>query len=97
MNVGDQNCPLCSTQPDTQEHALSCHIMKEHMSQDEVSTLQQTKYEHMLGSVEEQAGLATVFLKIIDIREKLLEDQADQGLVLDQRTRDTYVWLVYWK
>ena len=61
------------------------------MNQDEVSNLQQTKYEHMLGSVEELAGLATVFLKIIDIRAKLLEDQADQGLVLDQRTRDTYV------
>ena len=97
MNIGRQDYPFCGTQPDTPEHSLSCHIVKEHMSRDEVSLLQQVKYEHMLGSVKEQAGIATVFLNILDIREKLLEDQADQSQVLDQTTGNTNVWLVNWK
>ena len=32
----DQNCPLCGTEPDTQEHALNCHTVKQHMTIGEV-------------------------------------------------------------
>ena len=86
LHAGDQNCVLCGSEPDTQEHALQCHKVKEHMNQEERNLMQIVKYEHMYGSTKEQANLSTVYLTILDIRERA---QADQGIILDQTTSDT--------
>ena len=85
--AGDQHCPLCGTELDSQEHALECHKVKEHMTQEELCLRRKVKYEHINGSTEEQANLASVYLSIVGIRERRLEEesleQADQGIILD--------------
>ena len=85
--TGDQQCPLCGSELDSQEHALECHKVREHMNQEELCLRRQAKYEHIYGSTEEQANLASVYLSIISIRERLLEETpqepADQGIILD--------------
>ena len=86
-----QECPLCGKDADTQEHALKCHVVINHMKHDEVTLLQQTNYEHRSGTVEEQARLATVFQSILDIRDSIMEGKADQGIILDQQTGDPFV------
>ena len=93
MHGGDQNCPLCGKELDTQEHALHCHKIKEHMNKGDLANMQNAKYTHMSGSTEEQASLASVYINILRIRERLLEETpqlpAYQGIILDQPTRDT--------
>ena len=52
--------------------------------------MQNAKYTHMSGSTEEQASLASVYINILSIRERLLEETPQlptyQGIILDQPT-----------
>ena len=87
MYKGDQNCPLCENETDTQEHALQCHIVMKHMSTEDKIRMRKVEYNHLFGTTEEQAKLATVYESILSIRERLLEESpqepADQGIILD--------------
>ena len=85
-----QSCPLCELVPDTQEHALECKTIKEYMTRNELEELQSVRYEHLFGSTEEQAALSAVYINILSIRDRLLEEEpADQGDILDLQTSDT--------
>ena len=87
-----QSCPLCEIVPDTQEHALQCQSIKAYMTKKELEELQSVRYEHLFGSTKDQAKLSTVYINILGIRERLLEEEpADQGDILDHQTSDTPV------
>ena len=97
----DQSCPLCGREPDIQEHALQCETVKENMTIGEQANMQKVEYMHMDGSAEQQARLASVYINILSIRERFLDETpqlaAHQGIILDQATREADVNLVTWK
>ena len=73
------DCNLCGLFLDTQEHCMVCpkilnniDIQKEHI-----------KYEHIFGTIEEQKEVAILYLQLVNCREELLLQNADQGLTLD--------------
>ena len=41
------------------------------------------KYEHIFGSIEEQKGVAKLYVQLLKCREELLSENANQGLRLD--------------
>ena len=62
---------------DSQEHSLKCHIILKHMNiSDDI------KYEHIFGTIAEQEAIVNVYIKVLDIREMLLngEQPAHRGL-----------------
>ena len=90
--TGNLMCPLCQQTEDTQEHALSCHIIEEHRNQSDKLVSSNVRYNNIYGTVEEQLNIANVFLSAVHTRERLLEQQepADQGIMLDPPTGDIY-------
>ena len=64
----DQQCPLCKSAQDTQEHCMVCPKIVEKM--DTVS--KHMKYEHIFGSLLEQKEVAHTYLQIINIRKGIM-------------------------
>ena len=81
-------CPMCGLDEDTQQHALRCHMLKEHLSLSDNLAAHQTSYNDIYGSPDKQLRITKVFMAILAVRERLLDPQepADQGNVLDPPT-----------
>ena len=45
----DITCPLCKLEPDSQEYALSCHIIADHLNPSEKNIIQCIAYEDIFG------------------------------------------------
>ena len=70
----DIKCPLCKLEPDSQEHALSCHIIAEHLYQLEKNIIQGIAYEDLFGDAQAQKKITDIYQSIIRIKKKTLEE-----------------------
>ena len=66
-------CPICKSEPGTQEHALKCFAMKKHMQISELEALQAVDYNYIFGDIEAQSKVTQVFESVIILREKLCQ------------------------
>ena len=73
---GHQNitCPLCKLEPDSQEHALSCHIIADHLNPSEKNIIQCIAYEDIFGDAQAQMKIIGIYQSIIRIKKKTLEE-----------------------
>ena len=67
---------LCFKYQDSQEHALTCEVIKANLSQTQCALLNDTYYAQLFGNVEDQEKVTRIFQIILLLREKLL----NQGL-----------------
>ena len=44
-------CQLCKLEPDTQKHALFCHVIKEHLNEEEQNILKVSTYEDIFDNL----------------------------------------------
>ena len=68
-------CPICQSEPGTQEHALKCFVMKKHMKISELEALQAVDYNYIFGDIEAQSKVTQVFESVIILREKLCQEK----------------------
>ena len=67
-------CPICERSPDTQEHVTQCKILlsikplKYHIN-----------YDHIRGSVEEQAQFVRMYKSYLKLRDELLQDSEESS------------------
>ena len=73
------DCPLCGKNIDSQEHALECHIVKQHLKPEDISILCAVRYEDIFGTIDKQVPITKLFQTIIKIRQK----QAPHGIIVD--------------
>ena len=76
-------CPLCESASDTQEHVLVCPVL--YTNSDKINMLRSTvKYVHIQGSIREQLDLTTLYTYLLDLRTQILSDEAPayQGDIL---------------
>ena len=74
------DCPMCSKNIDSQEHALECHIIKEHLKPEDINILSLVKYDDIFGNIDRQVPITKIFQTIIKIRQK----EAPHGIIVDQ-------------
>ena len=53
-------CPICKSEPDTQEHALKCFVLQKHMKLSELEALQAVEYDYIFGDIEAQSKVTQV-------------------------------------
>ena len=68
MNKNRLECELCKQEPDTQEHALCCPVVHQHVKIEEG-----IKYGDLFSSPEKQLRVTKIYNQIIELRERLLE------------------------
>ena len=73
-------CRLCFRYQDSQEHALTCEVIKANLSQAQCALLNDTDYAQLFGNVEDQEKVTRMFQIIVSLREKLLTIPHIQGL-----------------
>ena len=66
----DITCPLCKLEPDSQEHALSCHIIAKHLNPSEKNIIQCLAYEDIFGDAQAQMKIIGIYQSIIRIKKK---------------------------
>ena len=71
---------MCSKNIDSQEHALECHIIKEHLKPEDINILSLVKYDDIFGNIDRQVPITKIFQTIIKIRQK----EAPHGIIVDQ-------------
>ena len=64
------DCPLCGKNIDSQEHALECHIVKQHLKPEDINILCVVRYEDIFGTIDKQVPITKLFQTIIKIRQK---------------------------
>ena len=67
----DYTCQLCKLEVDTQEHALTCHIIRQHLSQQERDLLKTVSYEDIFGTLSTQLIITKLFQSILKIKKRL--------------------------
>ena len=65
-------CQLCNLEVDSQEHALSCHVIKESLSQQEKQLLNSSVYEDIFGTLNRQLIITQLFQSILKIKKRIL-------------------------
>ena len=73
------DCPLCGKNIDSQEHALECHIVKQHLKPEDINILCVVRYEDIFGTIDKQVPITKLFQTIIKIR----QTQAPHGIIVD--------------
>ena len=68
MNKNRLECELCKQEPDTQEHALCCPVVHQHVKIEEG-----IKYGDLFSSPEKQLRVTKIYNQIIELRERLQE------------------------
>ena len=86
----DITCKLCgTTEIDSQEHLLRCHIVTSKLSPEMDSLWKTVQYQHIYGNTQEQYMVVKVFQALLKIRHRLLKDQQEhrlpRPLIVDQR------------
>ena len=66
-------CDLCNLHTDSQEEAIKCLILSQHVHIDSY-----IKYEHIYGSIQEQKTITILFSKLLEVRETLLEMRGEE-------------------
>ena len=76
MYGGATMCPLCSTEPDTQEHILQCHRIQEIETQlnDDVT------FSDVFKDVTRQKKAVQEYLKALKARDSLLVEEGQHSL-----------------
>ena len=70
----DLACPLkCEESQDSQEHLLLCKPVLAALSDNQKSAAEELNYNKIYGNLEEQKEAVTIFLGLVNTREKLLE------------------------
>ena len=67
----DYTCQLCKLEVDTQEHALTCSIIRQHLSQQERDLLKTVSYEDIFGTLSTQLIITKLFQSILKIKKRL--------------------------
>ena len=62
-------------EPDTQKHALSCHVIKEHPNEDEQYILNDSNYEDIFGNLPSQLRITQLYQSIIRIKKRILNQR----------------------
>ena len=68
-------CPICKSEPDTQEHALKCLVLKKHMKLSESEAIQAVEYGYIFCDIEAQLKVTIAFESVITLRERLCQDK----------------------
>ena len=68
----DYTCQLCKLEVDTQEHALTCHIVGQNLSQQEKDLLKTVSFEDIFGTLNRQLIITQLFQSIIRIKKRIL-------------------------
>ena len=64
-------CKICLKYEDTQEHALFCEKLKQHLAIENIELMEEIKYSDLFSNESDQCRIAEVFQVIIQTREKL--------------------------
>ena len=67
----DYTCQLCKLEVDTQEHALTCHIVGQNLSQQEKDLLKTVSFEDIFGTLSTQLIITKLFQSMIKIKKRL--------------------------
>ena len=67
-------CDLCKNEIDNQNHLLNCQVIKQHVKLNNKTI----KYEHIFGTLEEQITVTILLSALLEVRDWLLEELADQ-------------------
>ena len=67
-------CDHCKLETDSQEHALQCSVLKNH-----IKIHSEIKYEHLFGKIEQQKIITHVFSSLLEIQERLLDSDMPTG------------------
>ena len=70
---GDELCPLCDKHIDDQKNMLQCPVIIEEVKTNEVAK-EEIKYEYIFENPEKQKAIASLFVKYIGIRKKIMEE-----------------------
>ena len=65
-------CDLCGKYVDTQEHLLQCHVLRKHIKWNH----EDIKSEHIHGSLQEQIEVTKLIFRLLEVRDRLLEEVA---------------------
>ena len=68
-------CQLCKLEPDTQKHALFCHVIKEHLNEEEQNILKVSTYEDIFDNLHTQLRITQLYQSIIRIKKRLLNQR----------------------
>ena len=68
-------CQLCKLETDTQKHALFCHVIKEHLNENERNILKDSSYEDIFDNLHSQLRITKLYQSIIRIKKRLLNQR----------------------
>ena len=70
----DNLCQVCkSGEVDSQEHALSCIVLKEQLNQEQKIALKRANYQDIFGDLQAQLCITKLFQTLIRIKRRLLQ------------------------
>ena len=70
----DNLCQLCkSAEVDSQEHALSCIVLKEQLNQEDQIALKKANYQDIFCDLQAQLCITKLFQTLIRIKRRLLK------------------------
>ena len=70
---------MCDLQVDSQEHALACHKVTQHLNSENINILKLVTYSDIFSSPDRQDQVTRIVQQLIDIRQKL-QKKAAPGL-----------------
>ena len=70
LHSNKTQCGLCQKEKDTQEHALECPVIQNHVKvEDDIV------YEDLVANVTRQKRIAALYRRIVEVRERLLGEE----------------------
>ena len=76
-------CFLCNKCSDSQEHALSCAELRNHLDKDHIDIISSVKYDNLFGNINKQQEITKLFQTIIktsqQLRDKMDQERAYHG------------------
>ena len=69
----DTLCQLCKSGVDSQEHALSCIVLSDHLNQEDKVTLKRVNYLDIFGDLQAQLCITKLYQTLIRIKRRLLK------------------------
>ena len=73
-------CRFCKKNIDSEEHALSCYIIKQELSNTELDKLNSIKYSDLFGSENQQLLITKMYQRILEIHQSLIAKSSSVGL-----------------
>ena len=70
----DNNCDLCQSHIDNQEHVFSCHVIIAALKENKKELLKSTRYEHIYGTTSQQFNVVCLFKSLMETRQRLLAE-----------------------